>query len=47
MHKLLKDKEVGEDDARGAEKQLDAATKKYIDSIDELLKVKEAELLEV
>ena len=47
VHKLLKDKEVGEDDARGAEKQLDAATKKHIDSVDELLKVKEAELLEV
>ena len=47
VHKLLKDKEVGEDDARGAEKQLDSATKKHIDSVDELLKVKEAELLEV
>lgn len=47
IHKLVKDKEVGEDDARGAEKQLDAATKKHIDAIDELLKVKEAELLEV
>jgi len=47
VNKLVKDKEISEDDARGAEKQLDAATRKHIDSIDELLKVKEAELLEV
>ena len=47
VHKLVKDKEVGEDDARNAEKQLDGVTKKYVDSIDELLKSKEAELLEV
>ena len=47
VHKLLKDKEIGEDDARGAEKQLDAATKKHIEAVDELLKAKEAELLEV
>ena len=47
VHKLVKDKEVGEDDAHGAEKQLDGVTKKYVDSIDELLKSKEAELLEV
>lgn len=47
VHKLLKDKEIGEDDARNAEKQLDTVTKKYVDAVDELLKVKEAELLEV
>ena len=47
VHKLVKDKVVGEDDARGAEKTLDGVTKKYVDSIDELLKSKEAELLEV
>jgi len=45
--KLVKDKEIGEDDARGAEKQLDQVTKKHIDAIDEILKAKEAELLEV
>ena len=44
---LAKEKEISEDDARGAEKQLDAATKKHVDTIDELLKAKEAELLEV
>ena len=47
VNKLVKDKEISEDDARGAEKQLDAATKRHIDSVDELLKAKEAELLEV
>jgi ribosome recycling factor len=47
VNKLVKDKEVSEDDARGAEKQLDAATKKHTDVVDELLKAKEAELLEV
>ncbi len=47
VHKLVKDKEIGEDDARGAEKQLDAATKKHVDTVEELLKAKEAELLEV
>ncbi len=45
--KLLKNKEISEDDARSAEKQLDAITKKRIDVVDELLKAKEAELLEV
>ena len=30
-----------------AEKKLDASTKKHIDQIDEMLKTKEAELLEV
>lgn len=47
VHKLLKDKEIGEDESRGAEKQLDAVTKKHTDIVDELLKAKEAELLEV
>ena len=42
-----KDKEIGEDDARVSEKQLDAVTKKYTELVDELLKAKEAELLAV
>lgn len=45
--RLVKDKEVGEDDARGADKQLDALTKKHVDLVDDLLKAKEAELMEV
>jgi ribosome recycling factor len=47
LEKLEKDGEVGKDDVTGAEKKLDATTKKHTDSIDELLKHKEAELLEV
>jgi ribosome recycling factor len=47
LDKLEKDGEVGKDDVTGAEKRLDAMTKKHTDSIDELLKHKEAELLEV
>ena len=42
-----KDGEVGEDEVTGAEKRLDGMTKKHVDQIDELLKHKEAELLEV
>ena len=47
LDKLEKDGEVGKDDVTGAEKRLDAMTKKHTDTIDELLKHKEAELLEV
>ncbi len=47
LDKMVKDKEVGEDEAARAEKQLDAATKKHVDAIDDVLKHKEAELLEV
>ena len=39
--------EVGKDEVARAEKQLDASTKKHIEAIDEVLKHKEAELLEV
>lgn len=47
IDKLVKDSEVGEDEAARAEKQLDAVTKKHTDQVDELLKRKESELLEV
>ena len=47
LDKLVKDGEVGEDDARRAEKSLDDLTSKHVSGIDELLKHKEAELLEV
>jgi ribosome recycling factor len=40
-------KEVGEDEIARAEKDLDAATKSFGDAIDDALKRKEAELLEV
>ena len=47
LDKLEKDGEVGKDDVTGAEKRLDALTKKHVDAVDDLLKHKEAELLEV
>lgn len=47
ISKLVKDKEIGEDEGNRAEKQLDVTTKKFVDQVDEILKAKEAELLEV
>jgi ribosome recycling factor len=47
VHKLLKDKEIGEDDSRNAEKKLDGITKARVETVDDLLKAKEADLLEV
>ena len=40
-------KEVGEDEIARAEKDLEATTKHHVDAIDDALKRKEAELLEV
>ena len=40
-------KEVGEDDIARGEKELDAITKSQVDAIDEALRRKEAELLEI
>ena len=47
LDRLSKDGEAGEDDVRRAEKQLDDITHRYIAQIDEVLKHKESELLEV
>ena len=47
LEALQKDGEVGEDDVRRAEKSLDDLVHKFTAQIDELLKHKEAELLEV
>jgi ribosome recycling factor len=47
LERLEKDGEVGKDDVTGAEKRLEGLTKKHTDIVDELLKNKEAELLEV
>ena len=44
---LVKDGEAGEDDGRRAEKELDDVTHRYVSVVDELVKHKEAELLEV
>jgi ribosome recycling factor len=47
LDKLNKDGEVGEDEVRRAEKELEDVTARYVAQVDELLKHKEAELLEV
>ncbi|UQX90014.1 ribosome recycling factor [Jatrophihabitans telluris] len=47
FNKLVKDGEVGEDDARRAEADLQKATDRYVAQVDESVKTKEAELLEV
>ncbi len=47
LERLEKDGEAGKDEVTGAEKRLDGITKKHTDAIDDLLKNKEAELLEV
>jgi ribosome recycling factor len=47
IDKLVKNGEAGEDDGRRAERELDELTHAYIGQVDELLKHKEEELLEV
>jgi ribosome recycling factor len=47
LEKLGSDGDVGQDEVTGAEKRLDGATKKHTDAIDDMLKNKESELLEV
>jgi ribosome recycling factor len=47
LDKLVKDSEAGEDDVRRAEGELDKLTGKYTGHIDEAVRAKEAELLEV
>ncbi|GAA1606754.1 ribosome recycling factor [Actinoplanes couchii] len=47
IDKLVKDGETGEDEGRRAEKELDDLTHRYVSVVEELLKHKEAELLEV
>jgi ribosome recycling factor len=47
LDRISKDGEAGEDEVARAEKELEAYTKQHVDSIDELLRRKEAELLEV
>jgi ribosome recycling factor len=47
IDKVVKGGEAGEDDGRRAERELDELTHTYVTQVDELLKHKEAELLEV
>lgn len=47
LHRIRKDGEAGEDEVGRAEKDLDKVTHNYVAQIDELVKHKEGELLEV
>ncbi|OBI42227.1 ribosome recycling factor [Mycobacterium kyorinense] len=47
LHRIRKDGEAGEDEVGRAEKDLDKTTHQYVTQIDELVKHKEGELLEV
>ena len=47
LDKMVKNSEAGEDEVRRAERDLQELTDQYVAQIDELLKHKEAELLEV
>jgi ribosome recycling factor len=47
LDRIAKDGEAGEDDVRRAEKELDDLTSAHVASIDEAMKNKEAELLDV
>lgn len=47
LHRIRRDGEAGEDEVVRAEKDLDKSTHQYVGQIDELVKHKEGELLEV
>jgi ribosome recycling factor len=47
LHRIVRDGEAGEDEVSRAEKELQGTTDRYVHQIDELVKHKEAELLEV
>ena len=47
LEKLAKDGETGEDDVNRAEKELEKVTQRHVGAVDELVKHKESELLEV
>jgi ribosome recycling factor len=47
LDRLVKEGDVGEDDVVRAEKELEKVTHSYVDQVDDALRHKEAELLEV
>ena len=47
LDRMIKDGDAGEDQVRRAEKELEDVTHRYVSVVDELVKHKEAELLEV
>ena len=44
---LLKEKDISEDEGRGAEEQVQKYTDKYVASVDEVIAIKEKELMEI
>lgn len=47
LDKMVKDGDIGEDEGARAEKELDSMTKSHTDTVDDLFKRKETELLDV
>lgn len=47
LHRIVRDGEAGEDEVKRAEKELQQTTDRYVHQIDDLVKHKETELLEV
>jgi ribosome recycling factor len=47
LDRIQRDGEAGEDEVSRAEKELEQLTKRHVDTVDELLRHKESELLEV
>ncbi|WP_300012996.1 ribosome recycling factor [Pseudonocardia sp.] len=47
LHRIVKDGEAGEDEVNRAEKELQGTVDRYVHQVDELVKNKETELLEV
>ena len=47
LHRIVRDGDAGEDEVARAEKELQGTTDKYVHQVDDLVKHKEAELLEV
>ncbi|NCA26642.1 MAG: ribosome recycling factor, partial [Methylophilaceae bacterium] len=47
LKKLIKDKEISEDDERRAQDEVQKTTDKFIAEIDKMLQVKEADLMAV
>ena len=47
LDRIVRDGEAGEDEVARAEKELEQATKRHVDTIDDLFRHKETELLEV
>jgi ribosome recycling factor len=47
LHRIVRDGDAGEDEVGRAEKELQTTTDRYVHQVDDLVKHKEAELLEV